>query len=71
MGKNSRMKKQTREDIELIKSIIPEEDFNKRLKEFSDVYGVKMGKQYTIAYYFDYIKKYVMKNKDVDLVVKK
>lgn len=71
MGKNSRHKKQTREDIELIKSIIPEEDFKIRLEEFSKAYGPKLGKQYTIAYYFDYIKKYVMKNKDVEIAVKK
>lgn len=71
MGKSSRRKNQTREDIALIKSVIPEEDFNQRLDEFTKAYGKVLGKQYTIAYYFDYIKKYVMKDKDVDLVIKK
>lgn len=71
MGKAAKKKQQTREDIDLIKSVIPAEDFNQRLKEFSDVYGPKKGKEYTIAYYFDYLKKFIEKSNGAELVVKK
>lgn len=71
MGKAAQKKRQLREDIDLIKSVIPAEDFNQRLKEFSDVYGPKKGKEYTIAYYFDYIKKFLEKSNNADLVIKK
>lgn len=58
MGKSARRKKQHKETKEIILSLgIKEEEYNKVLKEYTEVYGKKDAKAFTDAYYLDILKR--------------